>query len=442
MSAPFTVAARPYLGAGWWPIPIRGKAMPVKGVTGYEGSVTAEKVEGWLVPNVTTRALNGRGVGMDNIGIRHQLTLAIDVDQGYGSKGGVAELAAFATRAGLPPLPGTLSSTARGDDSPSRQYIYRIERDEPLKTKPCDSVELCNWHHRFTACWPSIHPNGNVYRWYAPGDPGVPPGWGAPLDGVPALDGAAWLPAEWYRAFIGAVANADRTATTVEVPDLVATFSTDGPDGLVRYLIEKWSDESQHVGHDEAKGALIHAFMLGREGRPGVAQLLTVIFDRFTAYLTVARPGAAEREAATLVEACAAIAQQKPLAETTYYLGATPTPAEFMAGAVPLPVPTAAEDPNVATDEEMALFLSTYTRYGRPDRLGRRAAWMTGDAPSALHRHARYLVADVFAGHYPARKALDVLQTAYRHHGGQNPAAPRHILSAALGATLNAKVSA
>lgn len=314
MSAPFDETARIYLGAGWWPIPVHGKAVPAKGTTGYGGTVTPEKVEAWLQDDLTARAVAKRGVGLDNIGLRHQLTLAIDVDQGYGVKSGVASLAAWAGKLGLPPLPATWSSTARGDDSPSRQYLYRIPEDAPLKTKPCDSVELCCWHHRFTVVSPTIHPGTKTaYRWYLPGADGVPPSWGKTLDVIPSAAHLPHLPPEWWAAFRGGVANADRTAATVDLPELMATFPDGDPDGLVRWLIEKWSDPAQHVGHDEAKDALIHAFLLGREGHPGVRELYRVLVERFTTYLAVDRPDVAAVEVRSLVEACATIAQQKPI---------------------------------------------------------------------------------------------------------------------------------
>lgn len=95
-----------------------------------------------------------------------------------------------------------------------------------------------------------------------------------------------------------------------------------------------------------------------------------------------------------------------------------------------------------ATDDELGTFLTTYTRYNRPDRLGRRTTWMQGDPPARLGWHARALVEDVLSGHYPADRALRALNGAYRHHGGQDPAGARNLLSVALGAILNAKVSA
>jgi hypothetical protein len=99
-------------------------------------------------------------------------------------------------------------------------------------------------------------------------------------------------------------------------------------------------------------------------------------------------------------------------------------------------------DPMLATADELRAFLTTYTRYTRPDRLGRRIAWMKSDTPSRLPWHARHLVEDVLDGFYPAERALVALAEGLRHHGHVHPAAPRHLLGSALGALLNAKATA
>lgn len=437
-------AARAYLAAGWSPIPVLGKTMPARGTTGYEGTVTAEKVEAWLTADLTQRARNGRGVNVDNVGLRHQFTLAIDVDHGYGDKDGVTQLAAWAAKLLLPPLPATWSSTARGDDSPSRQYLYRIAEDVVFKTKPCVSVELCCWHHRFTVCAPTIHPGtGTPYTWYQPGLGGVPPTWGTPTPYFPRPTDLPYLPAEWMTAFRGGVANADRSVAVVDLPELMATFPEGEPDGLVRYLIAKWSDEAQHCGHDEAKNALINCFMVGREGHPGVDELYSAIVDRYITYLQVARPAAAEAEVRALVAACAAIAQQKPITLTVRmgyanahdFLIGRKTPIETHP--THLVVDTEPGAGTGATADEVNTFLASYTRYARPDRLGRRGAWMQTDPPHQLLVHAHALVIGAFAGEYPADRALRALTAAYEHHGGTDPHGARSILSNALGAILD-----
>ncbi len=126
-----------------------------------------------------------------------------------------------------------------------------------------------------------------------------------------------------------------------------------------------------------------------------------------------------------------------------------PTPEQFMRGETPI-VPAPVADvpaatvlpPHTATGEELAYFLANYTRYARPDRLGRRLAWMRAEPAHRLMHHAGRLVVDALDGHYPADRALDALAAAYLHHGGPDPDGPRTILRVALGAVLNVKASA
>lgn len=93
-----------------------------------------------------------------------------------------------------------------------------------------------------------------------------------------------------------------------------------------------------------------------------------------------------------------------------------------------------------ATDEEMRYFLTTYTRYTRPPRLSKRVTWAKQDPAVSQGRHFRALIEDAIAGYYPAEHALRAMVEVHRHH--QGTATARTLLSLALGAVLNAKVSA
>ncbi|MBL8926334.1 MAG: bifunctional DNA primase/polymerase [Pseudonocardia sp.] len=437
MMGAYDDAAEIYEMGHLWPIPVEGKSRPVGGATGYDGTVTPAKVAAWLDSDPVKRAKAGRGHRMDNIGLRHQLTLAIDVDHGYGDKDGVAQLAAFAAERGLPPLPATWSSTARGDDSPSRQYVYRIPEDVRLKTKPCKSVELCCWHHRYTVCAPSVHPDtGAEYAWYLPGEPGVPPTWGERTTRYPRAEVFPELPAEWFAALRGTAGNVDKSVDTVDLRALVASFPEGEPDGLVRHVMNRWAAPAQHVGHDEFKDAAVHALMLGREGHTGVRVLLDLLWDRFTGYLaTAGRPAG---EATSLLRACATIAQQKPVkpAEPRGFFQGGSYRGPQGATAQPMPQVPPADDADVET------YLATFTRYTDPARLGRRVTWMKADPADLLHHHAWHLISESIAGHYPAEAAVRALIDGHRHHGVMDASSPKTTLKLALGAILNANASA
>lgn len=443
-TAPYDEAAEIYLAGGLWTIPVIGKDQPVAGATGYEGTVTPEKIMRWLHPDPVVRARAGRGVRMDNVAVRHDLTVAIDVDDGYGDKNGVQQLVAFAKKHDLPPLPGTWSSTARGFESPSRQFIYAIAENVKMKTKPCKAVEVCCWHHRYTVASPSIHPNNRrPYTWYLPGAPGVPPTWGAATTRYPRREFFTPLPSEWFRIFQGGLVNADRSAVTVALPGLVATFAPGEPDGLIRYLLAKW--ESEHVGHDEFKNAMIHALMLGRQGHTGVAALVELLIERFTDYVNDARPNTAGREVESLVEFCTTIAQQKPLPPAPKP-GEPLTPEQFMADMV---APTTSSVDNadsadpigLAAAEELAYLFGTYTRCVAPERLDLRVTWAMGDPVHRLPVHAQRLIEDALLGLYPAAPAYHGLVAACRVHG-ISEADARTVFAVALGKVLDARMAA
>lgn len=92
-----------------------------------------------------------------------------------------------------------------------------------------------------------------------------------------------------------------------------------------------------------------------------------------------------------------------------------------------------------ATAEELDDWVATFVSHHTPGRLRKRAEWMrTGN----LHAHAKALVTDSIAGHYPARQAAIELHRAYKARGGTDPKAVSKLLAAALGTVLNSKVGA
>lgn len=288
MTTRYASAAPHYLDAGYTPIPVHQKLPPVSGVTGTKRSVTPADVDQWI---------SNPDPWYGNLAIRHEQTLAVDVDDGYGDKNGARQLADLAARHKLPPLPATYSTTARGDGSPSRQYLYRVPPgvtvtpSTRLRSKPCPAVELCYRNHRYTVCSPSVHPDtGDAYRWYLPAGDGVPPGWGDEC-ALPAADRLATIPAEWWRHLYTEARHQNPRAAhvdTVPEEELLATFrpAGDHPEAdVLRCERERWQ-QLEHVGHDDffATGARILEY--GIEGVPGAADAYLDLKDAADHYLT------------------------------------------------------------------------------------------------------------------------------------------------------------
>ena len=93
---------------------------------------------------------------------------------------------------------------------------------------------------------------------------------------------------------------------------------------------------------------------------------------------------------------------------------------------------------SAATMSELESWISTFTADHQPARLLRRLEWMFADPPARLATHARWLVCDSIAGHYPASSATAAMAAAHRHHGCHDADVPHRLLSIALGAVLAA----
>jgi hypothetical protein len=112
--------------------------------------------------------------------------IGIDPDA-YDGKIGDQTLAALERELGE--LPATISSTARGEDSPSRIYFFSVPMGRRFVTKFTD-LEIIQQSHRYAVCAPSIHPKtGTPYAWY---------GYeGELLDEVPSVGDMEMLPEAW-----------------------------------------------------------------------------------------------------------------------------------------------------------------------------------------------------------------------------------------------------
>jgi hypothetical protein len=303
--APFNLLALPAYDKGWFSIPVKGKNTVPKGVTGAQGKVDEEKIKKFLLT---------REHGYDNLAIRHDGTIAIDVDV-YAEKNGVESLALFAQERGLPPLPPTYSSTARGDDSPSRQYFYRLRSYVRLVSKPRVSgkvvkdVEICQFHHRYSVVYPSKHPDtGGVYTWYLPGLEGF--SWGAPTTEMPRVEDLPYLPDEWLEA-LGKddSEDLDLDADVIDSDDLISTFVEGAPSPPVQKAIDE--ARTQHPGHDETYSGMYKALMYGREGHPGVKLLASILIARHREYLETEHPERAKKgELEAIIRDAAKKAQQ------------------------------------------------------------------------------------------------------------------------------------
>jgi P4 family phage/plasmid primase-like protien len=136
---------------GWSPIPLDDKKSLVDGVTGYSGAMVDEETLNRFVSEF----------GRAQVGIRlPKGFVAIDVDA-YGDKPGAETLEELVGRLG--PLPSTWVATARV--LPSGKYIFRVPETAILMGKAGAGVDICQHHHRYVVCAPSVHASAGPVTW-------------------------------------------------------------------------------------------------------------------------------------------------------------------------------------------------------------------------------------------------------------------------------------
>lgn len=281
-----------YLKRGWAPIPVTGKFPPVAGATGEHGTVTPEKIAGWISTHPA-----------HNLALRATDWVALDVDH-YGDKRGGDTLAEYVARLGR--LPATWSSTARGE-GPSRQYFFRVPEGTRLVTKIGADIEVVQHRHRYSVVAPSVHPDtGQPYRWWTPA--------GVLADRLPELDELPDLPDAWLTELQRAPEQPLLSGVNV-LPwrQLLDGFALGGPcreAATYADAIARAERDAGHVGHDDAVKLALRGFMLGREGHAGLPALLTELHGKFAEHVK-ATPHRDGREPDQVFRAAADTAQRK-----------------------------------------------------------------------------------------------------------------------------------
>jgi hypothetical protein len=143
-----------YLDAGWRrvvPTPYATKAPVPTGYTGYDGLVpSGADLAEWAMHGVNNIAM-----------VMDDGDVGIDVDH-YGEKTGGVTLLTLINECG--PLPATWMAFNRDDDTISGIRLFTIPPGIRLVTKMA-GIDFIQRHHRYAMVWPSVHPDGRIYRW-------------------------------------------------------------------------------------------------------------------------------------------------------------------------------------------------------------------------------------------------------------------------------------
>lgn len=273
---PWRHAALETLQAGWLPFPLPpGKKFPPpKNVTGHQHSRTppnAKLVAAWLESEPADSNI-GMRIPADYIGI--------DVDA-YKDEGKC--LREREKDWGV--LPDTYRCTAR-QDGKSGIRIFKLpvgSRGLAWPGKAGETIEIIQYGHRYAVIWPSINPvNGEMYRWYVPGENGGPGLGTVPL----ASDVTTFLPARWVKGLTSGRAYRFLPKKSGIGSSACRAWLSERRQGEPCVAMRRAMDSAEkHIGEDGAHDAMtdvVHrAVMLSQEGHGGIGEALSLIQDLF-----------------------------------------------------------------------------------------------------------------------------------------------------------------
>jgi hypothetical protein len=267
-----------YRDRGWAPIKLRAgtKFPPPAGFTGHDGvDPSGADMHAWAEEEPDGNTAIRLSVGY----------IGIDVDA-YDGKAGGLTLAEAEKRWGH--LPYSPRSTSR-DDGISGIRLYRVPTGYEAVTVlgfpelGIGDIEICQHHHRYVMCWPSIHPSGRQYRWLGIDD--------GPLDEPPTPGDIPELPATWLdglrksehnHAEIGGGGCYD-----------VRRALTDGQ--MSRRVAAKLGEATLACQgtsrHDNTRDHVLGLLRYGKQGDTGVLSALKALQKAFVAAVGPNRPG-------------------------------------------------------------------------------------------------------------------------------------------------------
>lgn len=263
-----------YWQAGWrgvLPLPPREKTWPPKGFTGYSG--------GW--PSYPDLFSWSEEYPEGNICLRlPENVVGLDVDAYSGKTGGDTLAHAESLWGTLPP---TVRSTSR-EDNISGIRLYRVPESAHLEQgidfpdKGYGHIEICQFSHRYVVCWPSVHPNGAVYRWLDHD--------GFYVEGVPNPESLPMLPERWIEAL------SKRADLVTEQADVQARFDAMPQGEMTPAVIERMNKAILEIAnapgsrHDNTLANVLALLRMAEQGHSGVPAALRAVQSVFVLAVT------------------------------------------------------------------------------------------------------------------------------------------------------------
>lgn len=276
---PYRETARAYRDKYWagaLPIPYGEKHPPPTGFTGHAAPYpTADEIEQWA--NDSKR----QNICLRLAGVSKEYeVIGIDVDHytsGGKEKKGGDQLQALEDQLGV--LPETWISSARTDGTSGIRY-YRVPRGLAFRGKIDKDIECIQKGHRFAVVWPSKHPDGGTYRWFAPGAPLDLSGIG-PVEEIPDARTLALLPEKWLTYLTqnnmsaGDLERIDMDSSVDEIYKWAdATFHGDSDTEMCSMMGKKLEHHKKAISddatsHDKIVNAHFNLLSLAAEGHSG-----------------------------------------------------------------------------------------------------------------------------------------------------------------------------
>lgn len=282
---PYRETAQAYRNK-WWagtlPIPYGEKHPPPTGFTGHAAKYpTKEEIDAWCNDG------NRYNICLRLAGVSKEYeVIGIDVDHytsGGKQKRGGDQLALLEQRLGT--LPPTWISSARNDGISGIRY-FRVPRKLAFRGKIDKDIECIQKGHRFAVVWPSVHPDGGTYHWYAPGSdltivPAIPT--------IPLATELPELPEQWLRYLTQdkmAATDLERIDMDSSVDQIYswadATFHGDSDTNMCSQMekkleLHKKSIVEDATSHDKIVNAHFNLLSLAAEGHLGWVKAINAI---------------------------------------------------------------------------------------------------------------------------------------------------------------------
>lgn len=288
MTDSFKTTAEIYRQLGYTPIPIR------EGTKRPEGSWRdADKWDNNKYFELESDPRAERwGVGLVTAGL-----VVLDVDSAEGHRKDADGVAAFQRlQDELGALPPTYTNTARGEDSASRHYLFRLP--EAYKGKklhaPAAGVDLRDKGGQILV-WPSIHPDTKTpYKWY---------GKDGKETGAPLPSELPELPEAWCERLTRGTAGGKKTHEETPVPSVRSLIAGTRPPSTanrackaVETAYRKWSADPGRKGarHDTTRDAIYKLASMHEEGHVGAIDAIRDIAAEFPPLVADSRTGGYE----------------------------------------------------------------------------------------------------------------------------------------------------